>query len=384
MTINDVLILAQSATAPAEAGPRPWWQVLVEGSFGLTVLFIFLAAIVAVLVGQLKKDKCLKLVHDYHISYLSTTGKAIWGNLIVCSKGLEVVFDAPYLTRRGIYKSSALLYEADLVNCLAICRSVDALTEQEKRNRDRQIRSRFRPGFVRRMGRSLRNMLNTLRDAFSKALSALIGQLSRTPSGAILTTQKAGVEQIGQTLLGAAANAYEPLLERHIGRPVVVQLASPADPQKRVIDLPGFLVDYTEKYLAVFNVAQAPVSHEQLEISQSHVGSGYTIELTEQSVKVTCTGPDVVIVKSIKTAKRYSELDVVLTNGTQVDLNRDGSETVAIHLQRTRGIDIVCPRSQANVYFGGDEADLLHGKVHGLAPEPEVQRVSDPSTKLEG
>lgn len=379
MSIAALFTLAQDAAgAPAAAatGP-PWWQIVLQSAFGLTIVFIFLTAIVTVLIQQRKKDKCLKLMHDYHVSYITTTGAVTWGDLIVYSKGLELAFDAPYRTQRGLFKTSALIYEDELANGLAICRSIDALTDRERRKRKHQIRRSFRPSPIRRTGRWFRNLVNTLKDAFSKALSALIGQLSKARTGAVLTTHKGGVDQIGQTLLGAAANAYEPLLEQHIGKPVVVQLASPADPEKKLVDLPGYLVDYTDKYLAVFNVEHEPISNEKIEVTESVAQPGYKIDITDQSLTVACQGPEILIVKSIETAKRYARLEVALTNGARLELNRGGSEPVTLHLERTRRVDLVCPRAQATIYFGGELPDPSRAKEHGMAPEPAVERAGD-------
>ena len=77
-------------------------------------------------------------------------------------------------------------------------------------------------------------------------MGTLIGQLSKANRGTALPSYKGGLEQIGQTLLGAAGNAYEPILERHIGKPVVLQLACPSLGESKSIEIPGFLVDYSD------------------------------------------------------------------------------------------------------------------------------------------
>ncbi len=373
------LLLAQVPETPAaetiQAVP-PWWHVILDNALALTILFVFLTAIITVIVQQRRKDKCLKLLRGYHVSYLTTSGRVIWGDLIVYSKGLELVYDSPYETLRGIRKSSSIIYEPDMAGCLAICRSVDALTDQEKRLRRRQIRRSFRPGPIRRMLRWFRNIVSTLKDAFSKAFSLLIGQLAKR-TGGVLASQQAGVDQIGQTLIGAAGNAYEPILERHIGRHVVLQLTSPADPNQQKIDLPGYLVDYTDKYLAVFNVEHEPVSEQTLTVSEPIEQPGFKITLTDQAVTITCTGPDILIVQSIRTDKRFVRLEVPLTNGTAVSLRRDDSESVELKLERTRRVDIVCPRTQAIVLFGGDEEAGHRLNEHGIAPEEVVEENSD-------
>jgi len=380
------LLLAQTVgppapPPPAEAAPPPWWHALLDQGLLILVVFIFLTAIVTLIVQQRRRDKCLKLFHDYHITFLAAAGKAIWGDLIVFPKALEVVFDQPYKTRRGIFKSSALLYEPEVGGCLAICRTIDGLTRPERDKRRKQIRRSFNPNFIRRTMRWLRNLLNTLRDAFSKALSALIGAVAtKATPGGMMATQKGSVDQIGQTLLGAAGNAYEPILERHIGRPVVLQLKCPAAGENVFVDLPGYLVDYTEKYVAIFNVEHDPVEEQRLTIESEPVTLPWvSLAVSDQFITLTCTGPELLVIKTVKTQQRYYELEVTLAKGGKVDLRRDGGK-VELLLQRTRRVDVVCPRSQANIYFGGDTQvpdQMRDERPRGVAPEADVEEASD-------
>ena len=371
----------QAAANPGAVNAvRPWWQVLLDNGLPLAILFIFLTAIVSLFVNQRRKDKCLKLMHDYHVSVTNLVGRVVWGDLIVFSRGMEIVFDSPYRTRRGLYKSSALFHEPQVKEVHAICRPINALSRRERKARARQIRRSFRPNIVRRGLRGLRNLLNTLKDAFSKALSAIIGQLMKTTAkGTGIAQQESGVSQIGTTLLGAAGNAYEPILERRIGKPVVLQLACKMGEETELIDLPGYLVDYTADYIAVFNVDHEPIGSHTLKVSGSQEGPGYRIEMGKGKFKLTCTGPEVLIVKTITTAKRQASLEAAVPFGCSVELNMDGCAEVELVFERTRRIDIFAPRSVANVYFGGEYAHKVTDKERaaGIAPEEIVEENSD-------
>ena len=382
--------LAQ-ADDPTVVTSSPIWQVLLENALGLAILFIFLTALVTVIVSQRRRDKCLKLFDGFHVSYLTQSGKAMWGDLVVFSKGLEIIYDAPYMTRRGIYKTSSLLYETDTAQSLAICRMIDSLDPGQKHRRLRQISKTFRPNLIRRTIRRIRNIINMLRDAFSKALSTLIGAWAQTSKSTVVTSQKAGIEQIGQTLLGVAGNAYEPLLERHIGKPVVLQMQTPASDDKIPIDVPGYLADYSETHIAVFNVEHEPISQQTMNVSENTSGPGYDIQWQSNSIVVRCVGPEALVVRSLRTRSRFSVLDVVLTHGVKVALPNDGDVQVELELERTRRFDVVCPRSQAIVYFGGRHLDdklndssppassQTSDKAHGVAPETQVEAESDSS-----
>ena len=374
-------VLAQGPTPPAAApaaASTPWWQVLLDNSLFITLLFIFVAAVAAVLIKQRKKDKCLKLFHDYHVSYLTVTGQMIWGDLIVFSKGLELAFDAPYRNTGGMLKTSAMIYEPDLANCLAICRTEEGLTDGEKESRRRQVRRAINPGFHRRAWRSFRNLFNTLNDAFSKAFSTVLGQVAKMkagPAGPTLTTHKGSVDQIGQTLLGVVGNAYEPILERHIGKPVVLELASPADPDKKPVELHGYLADCTDKYIAIVNTDHHPIELIELEVTESTERPGVRITLEPAYVAITCTAPDPLVIRNVAAGEQQYDLGVVLNNGSTLRLTRPADTSVKLTIERTGHLDIVCPRSQAAVHFGSDpaadNAQLRH--PHGLAPESDVE-----------
>jgi len=358
---------------------RPWWELLLDNGLALSILFIFIAAIISLVVNQRRRDKCLKLMDNYHATYMSQAGSTIWGDLTVFSRGLEVIYDASYQTRRGIFKTSSLIHEAQLEQMLAICRLVHGLTTREKKDRTKQISRSFNPNPVRRFFRSLRNLMNTLKDAFSSALTLLIGQLMKTKAkNTALGGETKRVNEISTTLLGAAGNAYEPMLERRIGKPVVLQVDCKTGDTKKTIDLPGYLVDYNAKYIAVFNVDQEPVTTKTLTVREAVEADGYTIGWQtgkHPRLKITCTGPDVLVVRSVKTAERFMDLEIALVLGTSAEFPTDGGQSVELTLELTRRIDIVAPRALATIYHGGElhEAEeRTHGE-QGVAPEEAVE-----------
>jgi len=380
-----MLILAQAADAATPANPavavRPWWQVLLDNGLALTILFIFLSAIVGVVLNVRRKDKCLKLMHDYHVGYLTTAGKALWGDLTVYSQGVELTFDTPYTTRRGLVKNSALIYPEELANCLAICRVESALTDAEVRQRRRQVRRSFSPGLIRRMVRSARNLLSTLRDAFSKAMSAILGAIIKSRPGAAVASQQGQIDQIGQTVLGAAGNAYEPMLEAHIGRPVILKVTRQTEQQAYILELPGYLVDYTQHYVAVFNVEHDGGWVHEHELAETLEAEGYRINIDGDDVTIACDGPDPLVVEEVHDGAKASQLSLPLIPGTQVTLRREADAAVKLKLRLTRQIDVVCPRSLAKIYFGSESTSGTRPDWRGLAPEQDAEASESPTAE---
>jgi hypothetical protein len=239
-------ILADTPAAPSAAT-----------IFYTTLAVIFITAIVTAIVTKWLRDKCLKFFNGYHVTLERSRGQTIWGQLKVFSSGVEVMYDNPFIDARGRKKTSYMMYGHELEQqMLSLFRYHNELNEAQRKWRDRQIRGSFNPGPLRRMWRAMRNFVNTLRDAFNAAIGAVVTQYQRVSpgAGAVLSSQAGNITQAGQTLLGRFANAYEPLLEQYIGRPVILDVADPINPNNVTVEYPGFLADYTQQFIAVFNV----------------------------------------------------------------------------------------------------------------------------------
>ncbi|MEM9253731.1 MAG: hypothetical protein AAGB29_15430, partial [Planctomycetota bacterium] len=82
MTHPAIPILAQADVdiAPAQAPPPtvevapPFWQVLLDNGLALTILLIFVVAIVSVIVNQRRRDKCLNFFDGYRVASVSLAG----------------------------------------------------------------------------------------------------------------------------------------------------------------------------------------------------------------------------------------------------------------------------------------------------------------------
>ena len=57
--------------------------------FWLTLLVLFSATLLAGLVRRYRKDRCLKLLEDYHVTVVHGNGNPLWGTLEVTSRGVE-------------------------------------------------------------------------------------------------------------------------------------------------------------------------------------------------------------------------------------------------------------------------------------------------------
>jgi len=376
--ITPLPILAQSAPPP----PQGSNFLSLDTIFWASVLLIFLITIFSALLRRLARDKALKLFHEYHVAFYSERRPSLWGDLIVFSQGVELLFDHPYTTRRNLIKSSALLYEDEFNPMIAFTRSIHGLTEQEKKQRTRQIESTFTPNFFRRFRRWFRNLLNILRDAITKTMSLVIGRITAggAGAGAIISTQAGDINNLTGTVLGIAANAYEPLLERYIGKPVVIEINLPPPPAPppnwipETAEFPGYLVDYTQRFIAVFNVDHTPVETLEIKLEPGKPADpdlpGLKFTLASDQTVLSCTGKDAFVLRHIRCKGDTSDLGIALIPGASVILAPIDSLTT-ITLERTRQIDLVVPRNRARIRFGARPESLAsarRGDWLGIAP----------------
>lgn len=362
---------------PQAAEPDPVWHVLLDNALALTVLVVFLAAAIGTVLRYRRKDKCLALLDDHHVTFLGRGGAVMWGDLVVYSQGLELRFDAPHRTRRGHVKSSALLYASEISRCLALCRLDLALSDGERAKRARQVRRSFQPSLLRRWVRATRNFFEAMRGAISQAITALVDSFAKS-RGATGISKKENPD-LAKSLVGESS-AYDPMLERHIGRPVILRVDDP-DSDAPAFEVSGYLVDYTEDWVAVFNVEHVPLATETLAVSGDLERDDLELTLEEATLRVRNPGTDLLVVQSARMGTRLHDLGVALFPGSRLELVRPAGAAMELTFGTTRTFDVVCPRSVGTVYFGSDGMPSERHPNDGLSPmrdeEPEEGPVEE-------
>jgi hypothetical protein len=390
------------AQAPPPPPPAPAAGPDAGTIFYLTLLFIFATAIVTTVFTKWARDKCLKYFNHYHVTLERSRGQTIWGQLKVFSSGVEVVYDHPFVDARGRKKTSYMLYGPELEQqLLSLFRYHDELDARQQRNRERQIRATFNPGPLRRLWRGIRNFVNTLRDAFNAAIGAIVAQYQRVNPAGALTTQTGSITQVGQTLLGRFANAYEPLLEQYIGQPVILDVADPIDPNNLTVEYTGYLADYTQQCLAVFNVEHK--TGETVELVLPDVEEGpplpplpgppapgapapvlpppekveheRAVRVDGLRFKVRNTRHEPVVVRKLERAGfEPVEFGMVIPPAGMLDLPARDARGAKLLVEIVRCLDVVAPRRYATIRHAGELVDRrgvldeLHLKQLPLVP----------------
>jgi hypothetical protein len=355
--------------------------------FYLTLLVIFLTAIITTVATKWSRDKCLKFFNQYHVTAERLRGQTIWGVCKIFSSGLEVVYDHPFVDARGRKKTSYLVYGPEMESqLLCLIRYHDELPEAQQQRRLRQVHATFNPGFFRRVWRGIRNFVNTLRDAFSAALGAVVSQYQRVSpaAGSILSTPGASVQSIGQTLLGRFANAYEPLLEQYIGLPVILDVADPLNPNNASVEFTGYLADYTQSYIAVFNVEHRCAQTVELLMPDQDRADylpplppppppggappvlpepmkrehDLAIRLDGFRFKVQNAGKDPVVIRRLeREGFEPVEFGMILPPNATLDLPARDAKTGRLIVDLIRTADVVASRKYATIRHAGELVD---------------------------
>ncbi len=220
-------------------------------TFAITIVSIIIFTIVGAFIRGRIRDKCLKDFSEDLVTLEETTGKIIWGKLSVENTGLELVYLTKHKDKSGHDETSYILYKHEYPNLQALIRYHDELNEERKKKREEELKRAYHPTALRRFKRRIQNFFKTARDSVMDVMNLLIGQVKRTtPAGAMLTSQDKYISQTKQELMGSVGTSFEPLLERHIGKRVVLELAK----GDKIFEYPGVLKDYTAEFIEVMDV----------------------------------------------------------------------------------------------------------------------------------
>ena len=217
----------------------------------LTISMIFLGAMIGTVIRYRTRDKCLKVFSGFFVIAEREDESTVWGNLSVFHNAIELTYAEPFSGGNdGHQETSFIFYKNQFGGIRALKRLHQKLSTEHQAIREKDIRRTYRPNLVRRTGRRLRNMLNLFRDALAQAFGAFVGSVKKTTTSTLIATQDARLTETAKTLLGATASAYEPILERYIGRKVVLELVDASG----VTEYCGILKDYSEDFICVLDI----------------------------------------------------------------------------------------------------------------------------------
>ncbi|HUU31639.1 MAG TPA: hypothetical protein VMY69_06030 [Phycisphaerae bacterium] len=340
-------ILAQTVSVEAaETRVSGFVRFLLDNPFALALTFVFLVAIVGAFVAARKRDRCLKKFGRSPVTIREQGGRQIWGQLRVFSKGLELVYESP-VERPA--KKTFLLYEAELGRILAIHRFLDRLKERSAKQRARQARRLAQPPIYSRLWRWIRNIVNTFRDAIVQALGMSVQQASKSTPTSALSAQGGQIGALGTVLIGATANAYEPIIEQYIGDPVILELINPADPDKRLVEYHGYLGEYSAQFILLVDGRRRFQEKAPLDGSTSRFLEGALAVVLEGGVLRAENGSAVpIVVEGVQVGEVCYDLDRTVRPGetARVPIPAEAqTEGAVASISYERRFDLIVPRT---------------------------------------
>lgn len=366
----------------------------VDTVFLITILMIFVSTLVGAFIKRRSCDRCLKDLARDRVTVQLKDGKQIWGRLAVFPNALEILYPTPHLDSAGHEESSYIVLHEQMAGIQAIYRFHDELTESAQNSRRRDIGRTYRPSLARRARRRCRNIFNTFRDAFGQSIGVVISQAKKSSQGAMLSTQDGRLSQIGQTILSAAGSAYEPVLERYIGRKVIAEESRDG----KWVEHPGILKEYTAGWIELLDCRMVG-EHRlgfcdpgQLRVNRN-LDFVVRLERGEATVNlhvhVTNNGPREIALHAVEAGEFRREFDLAVKPGADgsfeiddlpaslwegVDLpsgtveyafkaghsQQDSSlprlPDIALVIQADREVDVLLPRSVGLVRHAGERA----------------------------
>lgn len=222
---------------------------MLDGTFGITILFIAISAAVAAFIRRISRDKCLKDFQGNMVTLERTTGDISAGVLRVENTGLEFIYPDKKKQDKTC-QASAILYKCEYSNIQALVRYHDELTEENKKQRQAQLKKTYHPNFFRRLKRKTFNVFKTIRDSVVEVANMMMSHVKKTSPSTVLTSQGKYVDRMKNDFVASVGTSYEPLLERYIGHKVLMELIK----GQEVIKYCGILKEYSAQFIELLDV----------------------------------------------------------------------------------------------------------------------------------
>lgn len=226
----------------------------MELAFWIPVLVIFASALLGAIVKRYTTDPCLKVFNKSFVFVRLKDGRWLSGDLIVFSNCLELIYRDPESLPPRYEKLSYVLYEQNLDSIERVMRPSPPEKSADREHWVREIYRLQNPSAIRRIRRRIRNWFNMLRDAVAQSVTVVFGAMKKRTRLGALPVDEAKVGEMGRTLISAVPNAYEPILEKYLGRKVVIE--TPRGEQ--LLLQSGVLQEYSGKFLLVRDVDLLP------------------------------------------------------------------------------------------------------------------------------
>jgi len=346
------------------------WTMLLDNVLALTIVLIILTSIINAFIRHRSRDKCLKDFSAFFVTLLLKNGKTIRGKMKLFSSSMEIEYQQPDYSEEGGYSRNSYIMMNDELDAdiQAIHRYHWDLTPKNKKLREKSIKRSYKPNLFRRIGRTMRNSINTLRDAFNKSISLFFGQIGGKIAGGRATQE---LTSVGSSIVNVFGNTYEAVLEKYIGRNVIVEIVENGGKREYA----GILKEYTARYLELLNVNYDFLYETEIaDFTGNYRDSQISIaETSDSKLEIKNLKSSAITIVSLKgTAKGTAfekNIGKTLPAGETLLLSlaeADEIKNLKLVFKRSRYIDMISPRSLARVRYGGKKEKLSFKELFGI------------------
>ncbi len=225
---------------------------MLDNALLVTIIFIIITTIVSAIISSRRRDRCLTSFSGFMVTLLEKDGKRVWGNLAVEASGLELLYSEDYRDEDHI-ETSYILFKEEYDRLYLLLRFHSELSEANKRKRIQEVKKAYHPWPPRLLARKARNIANTCKDSIFEVLGLVMTRAkTANPALATLASQQKSIKRVEKDVAGYLGRAYDPILEKHIGKRVVLEVTTI---DEEVQEHVGIFKEYSRQFLQVMDVS---------------------------------------------------------------------------------------------------------------------------------
>jgi hypothetical protein len=249
-------------------------------------------------------------------------------------------------------KATFLLYAGEYKLIQAILRYADRLTESERRRRDADISRSFHPGPLRRLMRRLRIFRDSATDSLRDVLALVVGRVQKMQDRFVAAEGADTLTKLGSSVLTDVSSAHDPLLERHIGHRVVIEVVEGDEIHEHV----GIFKEYSATFLHLLDVEYPFDWTLEIGPDESLESGGVLVGREAEAVKVVNRGGRPVLILAVESGDAERAVDALVEPGGTVTLPVGDPGRMRLRLQTVRDLDMIVPRSRSAVRHRAEQA----------------------------
>jgi hypothetical protein len=321
----------------------------------VTIVLIFCGTSFVGYVRSRITDRCLRSFQGFQVTVRRVDGRQAWGRMDLSPGGIEFTFPEREADDEQL-KTSYLLYATEYRLIQGLYRYADRLTDAERRRRDADIARSFHPRPLQRLARRFRNFLGSATDSLRDVLAIIVGRVQKTQERFVAAEGTDALTKLGGNVLTEVSSTHDPLLERQIGRRVVLEVIEGDVIHEHV----GIFKEYSSEFLHLLDV-QYPVP-QVLEVTAERAAEHgrVTAARVGDAVRIGNRSDRPVLVVALETTSGERTVDALVEPEGTISLPVDGIDgKVRLRIQTICDLDIIVPRARASIRHRAEQAGAL-------------------------